>query len=266
MEQNLEKIQKNIEEIKRFYCNIENIEVVEPIGDYGEIVCKNVTKSFLDTDGNIREYSTYVYNIMLKTGLFVSDTWFDTYDYDCHGNCIIGFCRSSLEISQLMKIPSYCSGEMLCKLYTYKYGAINSQGILAVQPMYDRLTFNNENSYIAYYNGNLGYVSNIDGEHITPIIFPHAQPFFEGYAAVEFNGKMGYVARNRKMRNPNNIFEYAIEPKYETADDFDGGYAEVSLDGSSYIIDKNGNIMQSKPNHNQEKLEQEVTLRKTKNE
>ena len=106
---------------------------------------------------------------------------------------------------------------MLCRKYTYRYGAINSNGVLSVKPVYDRLTFNNENSYTGYHNGNLGYINSISGKHITPIVFSHAQPFFENKAAVKFNGIMGYVDRNKTMRNPNNQTDYAIAPKYDTA-------------------------------------------------
>ncbi len=129
------------------------IEIVEPIGNYGNIICKNITKSFVDADGDIQKYSGYVYNVMLKDGTLVSDEWFDIYEYDRFGNCIIGFSRSSLECAKLLEVPLYCAGSMLCKQYTYRYGAINSSGVLAIQPTYDRLTFNNENSYIAYHNG-----------------------------------------------------------------------------------------------------------------
>lgn len=227
----MEKINHNI-----------NIEIVEPIGNYGDIICKPIMKSFIDDDGDIQSYSTYVYNIMRKDGTLISDEWFDIYEYDCYGNCIIGFSRTNLECFQLMKIPLYYSGEMLCKQYTYRYGGINSKGIFSVQPIYDRLTFNNENSYTGYHNGRLGYIDSITGEHITPIVFSHAQPFFENKAAIEFNGKMGYVDRNKRMKNPNNKAEYAIEPKYDIADDFENGYAEVSINGQFYLIDKNGNI------------------------
>lgn len=116
-----------------------------------------------------------------------------------------------------MNIPLYCSVKMLCRKYTYRYGAINSNGVLSVKPVYDRLTFNNENSYTGYHNGNLGYINSISGKHITPIVFSHAQPFFENKAAVKFNGIMGYVDRNKTMRNPNNQTDYAIAPKYDTA-------------------------------------------------
>lgn len=221
-----------------------NIEIVDPIGNYGDIICKPVIKSFVDDYGDIQSNSTYVFNIMLKDGTIISDEWFDTYEDDCYGNCIIGFIRTNLEYSQLMKIPVYCSEEMdmLCEPYTYRYGAINSKGILSVQPIYDRLTFNNEDSFIGYHNGKLGYIDSITGKHITPIVFSHAQPFFENKAAVEFNGQMGYVDRNKIMKNPNNKTEYAIEPKYDIADDFENGYAEVSINGQDYLIDKNGNI------------------------
>lgn len=240
-----------------------NIEVVETIGNYGNIIRKNITKSFIDDDGDILKYSTYVYNVMLKDQSLVSNVWFDIYEYDRYGNCIIGFSRTNHELAELWEIPLYRLGSMVCEQYKYRYGAINSNGFLAVQPIYDRLTFNNENSYTAYFNGNLGYVDSFDGHHITPIIFSHAQPFFENKAAVEFNGQMGYVDRNKIMRNPNNKNEYAIEPKYDIASDFENGYAEVSKDGQLYVIDGNGNICSKRINNfREDKSEQPLQCKK----
>ena len=94
----------------------------------------------------------------------------------------------------------------------------------------------------------LQYVSSIDGKHITPIIFTRAQPFFESKAAVEYNGKMGYVDRNKVITNPNNKWEYAIEPKFDMAGDFDNGRAEVSIDGLFYTINENGQDIYSVDN------------------
>ena len=225
-----------------------NFDIVEPIGNYGDIIAKNIKKSFIDDDGDIREFSMLVYNIMLKDGSIVSENWFDTYEYDRFGNCIIGFRRSYAECRDIMTIPSYCSGPFLLEQYEYIYGAINPEGKLAVKPLYDRLSFNNENSYTAYHNGKLGYVSSTDGKHITPIIFTHAQPFFESKAAVEYNGKMGYVDRNKVITNPNNKWEYAIEPKFDMTDDFDNGRAEVSIDGLFYTINENGQDIYSVDN------------------
>ena len=246
--------------MEQFNCNVD-IEEVENIGNYGKIICKNVVKSFINDDGDIISHYTYVYNVKLKDNSLISDEWFDIYEYDRYGNCIIGFSKSNLECLQLKNIPSYCSEDMLHKQYTYRYGAINLNGVLSVKPVYDRLTFNNENSFIGYHNGRLGYIDSIDGHHITPIVFTHAQPFFENRAAVEFNGSMGYVDRKKTMVNPNNETDYAIAPKYDVANDFENGCAEVSINGKLYIIDVKGDIcltnnsVEDKANHKLKKLQ-----------
>ena len=228
----MEKIQNHFGEAK----------IIEHVGNYGDIISRSISKSYIDEDGDIQSYSTQVFNIKLKDGSLAVGDWFDIYECDCYGNCIIGYSRTRLELAQLWDtLPSYRSGYSLALQYKYRYGAINSNGVLAVQPIYDRLTFNNEVSYIAYHNGSLGYVDSFDGHHITPILFPHAQPFFEHKAAVEYNGKMGYVSRKKTIKNPNNNEEYAIAPKYDTAGDFENGYAEVSKDGEFFLIDENGN-------------------------
>lgn len=64
---------------------------------------------------------------------------------------------------------------------------------------------------------------------------------------------MGYVSRNSILLDPNNKSQYAIEPKFEMAGDFDNGLAEVSIDVFFCTIDENGNIVYSKSD-NKEKV------------
>lgn len=227
-----EQLEKQTEKVKELYGVFGNFEVVEKIGSYGNIVSRTVSKPCINEEGNIDKENYKVYNVLLKNGEFASEEWFDVYDYDREGNCIVGFKRTYEECERLKKIPDYIDeDEELLDIYNYIYGAINKEGQMVVKPIYDRLTYNNEDSYTAYHNGKLGYVSSTDGEQITPIIFTHAQPFFEGLAAVEYKGKMGYVSRNKKMKDPDEKSEYAIEPKYDFACDFCGGRAEISEDG-----------------------------------
>lgn len=241
---NLEQLKEARKIIKESYDNQPVFEEENDFGKCGFIVSKIAQKSYLDDDGNVNEYSAKVYNIVLNDGSLVSEDWFDTYDFDCYNNYIIGFRRTTEELMALMQIPNYCSGPFLVKKYEYRYGAINSEGKLIVKPMYDYLTFNNEESFTAYHNGKLGYVSSINGEQITPIIFDHAQPFFEGLAAVEYQGKMGYVSRSKVMHNPKNKEQYAIAPSFDIAGDFENGFATVSMEGQKdFKIDKTGKVI-----------------------
>lgn len=245
----LRKSRQQVEQMKRLLGVFGEFKIQEQIGTYGNIVSKEQTKEIIDEAGNkdTIKMKNIVYNILLKNGSLASEKWFDTYDYDRRGNCIIGFKRSFDESEKLKDIPNYITSEgELLERYSYIYGAINTEGVLAVSPIYDWLSWGNEDSYTAYHNGNLGYVSSIDGKHITPIIFPHAQPFSEGLAAVEFNGNTGYVDRNRVLENPEYEWEYAIAPQYEWGGDFEDGIAEVGKDSETIKIDKKNNIVNPK--------------------
>ena len=55
--------------------------------------------------------------------------------------------------------------------------------------------------------------------------------FSEGLAAVEKDGRYGYIDTSGKT---------AIPFKYDFAIEFENGYASVSLDGEDQVIDKTG--------------------------
>jgi len=78
-----------------------------------------------------------------------------------------------------------------------------------------------------------GYTDPITGEQVIPCQFESANKFCEGLAAVQLNGKCGYIDHNGN---------FAIPCKYNKAGDFSKGIAEVNCDGANHHINRHGNI------------------------
>lgn len=179
-------------------------EKLEKVGTYGWIV---VTKSIITDwlyDGTTIENETLQYNIELEDGSLVCNEWFDTYNFECNGRCIIGYKRNSTELEALSRYYGYPNNEtMVIEEFCYRYGAINTKGNFVVPAIYDRLSFDNEDAYIAYHNGKLGYVDSELGIQITPIVFNHAESFYDGQAYVEYEDisskKKGYINRKNEF-------------------------------------------------------------------
>lgn len=221
------------------------IEFVTNFGNNGRIISKLQRKNFINKSGQIEFYESKVFNIVINN-MLVSDNWFDIYTIDNDNgviNCIVGFKNTEREFKFKQNIVNYVddNGD-ISLLYQYSYGVINSNGIYIMQPIYDKISRNNEYIYTVYYDGKAGYVSKIDGIHITPIIFDNPGRFYNGLASIEYKGKTGYVSRERILVNPDNNDEYAIFPQYEWGDDFENGYARVETVDETLIIDQNNQV------------------------
>ena len=64
--------------------------------------------------------------------------------------------------------------------------------------------------------------------------FEEAFSFFEGLAAVKFDGKWGYVDKNAK---------YTIQPQFDEAGSFENGLAPVCLGERWGYINKDGKLI-----------------------
>ena len=64
--------------------------------------------------------------------------------------------------------------------------------------------------------------------------FEEAFSFFEGLAAVKFDGKWGYVDKHAK---------YTIHPQFDEAGNFENGFAPVRLGSGWGYINKEGKLI-----------------------
>lgn len=239
-------LKKTLEQMKNLYQLIGDFKILDSIGNYGYIIEKIITEKTIDKNGNVSKKTKKVFNILRYNNEIVCDRWFDVYTVDQEGNCIIGYTRSYRDYEKLRNMSgyTYASG-LLYQKYIYIYGAINRVGNLSVEPIYDSLSFNNEDTFIAESNKKFGYLSIANGEHITPIIFDEARCFSEGLACICYHHQYGYINRNNIITNPDNNHQYAISPQYEWAQDFKKGYAQVCRNYQVFKINRH-NIEQIK--------------------
>ena len=75
------------------------------------------------------------------------------------------------------------------------------------------------------------YLIDTSGEVVNGEAYEDADVFFNGYAAVEKNGKWGFIDENGTQ---------IIEPQYDDAKSFANGYAAVCRNGEWFFIDEAG--------------------------
>lgn len=236
---------KSIENVRKVCGLLENFEIIAPIGNYGDIVKRKQRVFKINDKGNIEETNIELYNIYRHNGSYVTDRWFDLYYTDEEANCIIGYKKSAEEYERSKQIKEYLirPNELKDK-YKYLYGAVNNKGILSVQPIYDLLLWNKENTLTAYHNNFSGLVSLEDGCQLTPIVFISTGMVSEGLSCVCYKKLYGYANIHNIIKDPDNKLQYGIPPQYEWGSDFSKGYAKVRRNGeiievNRYNLEKN---------------------------
>lgn len=146
-----------------------NYKVKEARKNYGYIVEEKRKQFNWSDNGTYYEKDVMQYNLLINSELACKE-WFDIYSLEPNGNCLIGYQRSSLEIEALKLYYRKHESEFF-KIINYRWGAINSQGKYVIPAIYDKLSFNDEKFYIAYHNGNFGYIDSETGIQLTPIIY-----------------------------------------------------------------------------------------------
>lgn len=86
--------------------------------------------------------------------------------------------------------------------------------------------------------GKYGFL-NLQGEVVVNPEFEDAENFSEGFAAVKYRGKWGYIKNNKAMV----IFPFAIMSEFDAARSFSEGLAAIELNGKWGYINKEGKIV-----------------------
>lgn len=122
---------------------------------------------------------------------------------------------------------------------------VDSIGATILTLPYSNVRDNSEGFGIVYSDNDSCFFINKKGKKFSNLYFLRAHAFHEGLAAVEINGKWGFIDTTGKI---------VIEPKYYLVNDFSEGLASVSLKIAekgymidSYFIegfiDKSGNVI-----------------------
>lgn len=164
-----------------------------------------------------------------------------------------------------------CEDEDSCK-----YGIIDKRGKFVVPPTYDIIEDMSEGLYLASKNERYGFI-NARGEVIVSLKYTNALPFSQGVAAVAIDSNWFFIDQTGKQMFINRFLDvssfsdsacavtqdgenwgyidmtgnFIIEPKFESAEDFAGGFAIVSkkekdpkvkglMISQRYKIDKTG--------------------------
>ncbi|MBE6141130.1 MAG: WG repeat-containing protein [Firmicutes bacterium] len=141
--------------------------VVEKISINGYIISR---ERICGQDLKVKSYNL----IRLNDFCLASEEWFDEYIVNELGECII-------KIAKVIDLNGQKSH--------FKYGMINQTGYLIIDPIYDELTFNNEETVIAKLNNKYGYLDSLFGDNITPIIYDSVTSFKDGKAILIKDGK-----------------------------------------------------------------------------
>lgn len=221
-----------------------NYEIIEVFANNLVIVSKKIKEYYVNEDGIVEKIYSKKFNILNNSQL-IFDRWFDIYFVDknpSYENCIVGFRNNIREIMYKYQFENYLdkNGNII-NLYEYSYGIVDSHGKVIIEPIYDRISFNNK-GYTVCYNEKFGYIS-MKGEHITPLVYDGAGSFNCGLACIEYKGKSGYISSNVIINNPDEDSLYAIRPMYDWGSDFIDGYAKVRMNDMILTIDQSNNII-----------------------
>jgi hypothetical protein len=167
-----------------------------------------------------------------------------------------------------------------CETDDCKYGLIDRRGNYVLAPEYEDLSDPTEGLYLAAKNDKYGFI-NQRGEEVITLKYTNALPFSEGMATVAIDsywffidtlGRQKFISVYRDASSfkeglaavTQNHEEwgyldmngtFVIEPQFETAEDFEGGFAIVSKKekdprnkglfiSQRYKIDKTGKIIE----------------------
>lgn len=145
-------------------------------------------------------------------------------DY-CYGHDDKIYNRFGLEICDDLLLPIKVDG---------KYGYINENGEVVIEPKYDYAGEFSRGLADVKIGGKDGYI-NKEGAIVVEPKYDQTCVFYEDIARIKDDGKYGYINRKGMI---------VVEPKYDEADnEFSEGLARIKVDGKYGYIDKRGWIV-----------------------
>ena len=115
-----------------------------------------------------------------------------------------------------------------------KYGFIDKDGKLVVEPNLDQVYFFSEDGLAqACIDDKWGLIDK-DGKFVIEPKFDSIDHFNDGLARARVNGKWGFIDKDGK---------FAIEPKFDSVRKFDDGLAEACVNDKWGFIDKDGKFV-----------------------
>lgn len=124
---------------------------------------------------------------------------------------------------------------------TGKYGFMDIEGNIIIEPRFDRAGEFSEGLAIAEIDGKCGYIDK-EGNEIVPFIYDETVGYMEGLAAVQLNGKWGFIDITGKNIVPCKYDGIGTGgSEFHQDEGFYEGLAVVELNGKRGYIDKTGN-------------------------
>lgn len=167
-----------------------------------------------------------------------------------------------------------------CDEDSCRYGLIDKRGEFVIPPIYEELNDPSEDYYLVAKDSKYGFV-NRKGEEVISLKYTDALPFSQGVAAVGIDGNWFFITKTgsqafiNRFQNVSSFSDslcaatpdgigwgyidmtgnYVIEPLFESAEDFAGGFGIISkkekdpknkamMISQRYKIDKTGKILE----------------------
>ncbi len=136
-------------------------------------------------------------------------------------------------------VEDYFEDRAVCIL-NKKSGVIDPQGEEVIPFLYDKISYSKRNQLFELKNSNKGtqYLMDNEGNLLSDIAFNGISEIKDGIRRVELNGKYGYV---------DTLGNLIAECNFDTASLFNEGYAFVEKDSVSYLLSKDGKLLESFP-------------------
>lgn len=147
-----------------------------------------------------------------------------------HPACIDNQGKVVFTLNTARKLFTFQQGLAAFQDSSKKYGYVNTQGKVVIEPKYDDALAFSEDLAPVKVDGKWGYIDK-KGKMVISVQFASAKTFNEGLAAVSDGYNWGYIGSNGL---------FVIDPQFENAGTFSEGRAIVTLSAKKGFINNNG--------------------------